>query len=282
MTDKPQKVSDNQIEGEQASKQDVWTELKKYTQARIGQGRVGCSLPTKQQLQFNLDHAMARDAVNTPLEMHEIEQQLNKMGLTCVVLHSKAENRTHYLQRPDLGRTLSSASINKLKQVEKPSQGYDIALVLVDGLSSTGVQQHGALLCQTIVDKLTSQSLSVSRICLVAQGRVAIGDEIGFLLNANSTVLIVGERPGLSSPDSLGIYYTYHPQPGLNDASRNCISNVRPAGLSIADASEKLVWLVNQSFKRKLSGVNLKDNSKSNESSYLDVPGNFLINQNKS
>ncbi len=277
MTDSPQQISNNSTDDLKLQNESPWAELSKYTQARIGQGRVGCSLPTKQQLQFNLDHAMARDSVNTPINMHTIEQQFSKIDLTSIVLHSKAESRRHYLQRPDLGRALNKGSTNKLKHLQKPDKGYDIALILVDGLSSTGVQQHGAVLCQTVVEKLTSLDLTVSPICLVEQGRVAIGDEIGFLLNANSTVVIVGERPGLSSPDSLGIYYTYNPKLGLNDASRNCISNVRPAGLSIADASEKLIWLVNESFQRKLSGVKLKDNSSSKDTSYIHGLGNFLI-----
>lgn len=246
-------------------KQDPWQSLKSLTQARIGLGRTGVSTPTKAQLRFNLDHALARDAVNIPLNMNLLLESLELQNIQTVRLHSRAAVRREYLQRPDPGRRLNADSVARLESIahSQPkgtdSKGPDVSLVLVDGLSSTGVQQQGALLCQTIIQDCEAAGFSTSPVCLVEQGRVAIGDEVGEVLNAKACILVVGERPGLSSPDSLGIYFTYHPKVGLNDASRNCISNIRPGGLTIKDASGKVLWLLQESYRLGLSGVNLKD-----------------------
>lgn len=245
---------------------DSWVSLKSLTDARIGLGRAGVSIPTRAQLQFNLDHALARDAVNIPLNMEQLQAQLAP-HTTTLRLHSRATERREYLQRPDLGRRLNQDSVVTLqnyvlqKYALHQTDSPDVALVLVDGLSSTGVQQHGSDLCVAIKAACKTAGLQVSPVCLVQQGRVAIGDEVGQRLHAKTTVLIVGERPGLSSPDSVGIYYTYGPKMGLHDASRNCISNIRPGGLSIAKATDKILWLIQESLKLKLSGVDLKDTS---------------------
>lgn len=268
---------------------DSWSSLKSLTDARIGLGRAGVSIPTGAQLQFNLDHALARDAVNIPLNMQQLQEELAPNSSTFK-LHSRVTERREYLQRPDLGRRLDQDSVvilqdHSLQQEHALQQTYapDVALVLVDGLSSTGVQQQGSELCIAIKTACESLGLQVSPVCLVQQGRVAIGDEVGQLLGAKTTVLVVGERPGLSSPDSLGIYYTYAPKVGLNDASRNCISNIRPGGLSIANATDKILWLIQQSIKLKLSGVELKDTSQTEQHTKtlagdsFENNGNFLL-----
>lgn len=240
--------------------EDPWKKLAQFTQARIGQGRSGSSLPTSAQLKFNLDHAMARDAVNIPADMSKLSHEMRAVNIDSYCLHSRASDRTEYLQRPDLGRRLNQASVDTLIELaSKQDAPRDVALILVDGLSSVGVQQQGVAMCEMLTTYFENNDLISTPLFLVEQGRVAIGDEIGELINAKCVVLIVGERPGLSSPDSLGIYYTYQPKLGLNDAYRNCISNIRPQGLSIEQACHKTLWLIKESNKLKLSGVNLKD-----------------------
>ena len=191
-------------------------------------------------------------------------------------MHSQATNRTEYLQRPDFGRRLNDHSKILLSKAEQAMQA-DVALVLVDGLSSIAVQRHGSKLVTDLIYAFQQQNISCSPVIIAEQGRVAIGDEIGEILNAQSVLLIVGERPGLSSPDSLGIYYTYAPKLGLNDAKRNCISNIRPSGLPIEEAVSKVLWLIQQSFERKLSGVNLKDTSQKALTKSNQSKGNFLL-----
>lgn len=259
---------------------DSWAALRTLTQARIGLGRAGVSIPTQAQLQFNVDHALARDAVNIPLNMQAIEQELASMQIETAMLHSRAQDRREYLQRPDLGRRLNNNSLEVLTQLAaKQSWKPDVVVVLVDGLSSTGVQTQGVTLCTQIRQVCLDAGFSCAPICLVEQGRVAIGDDVGEILGAKTVMLVVGERPGLSSPDSLGIYFTYGPKTGLNDASRNCISNIRPGGLSVAQAAQKALWLLQESVRLKLSGVKLKDTSGSDLSQgQLDgQAGNFLL-----
>lgn len=260
-----------------AANQDKWASLSRFTQARIGLGRAGSSLPTHVQLKFNADHALARDAVKTPLDTTKLIADIQDKTLNYMCLHSQANNRQTYLQRPDLGRKLNEKSIESLTNMPRTGASkFDVAIVLVDGLSSTAVQQHGANLVKHLDIAIEKAGLSRSPIMIVEQGRVAIGDQIGELLNARAVLLIVGERPGLSSPDSLGIYYTYAPKTGLKDDSRNCISNIRPAGLSIEAATEKALWLIQQSFLKKLSGVKLKDLSNENSQALSTNNRNFL------
>jgi len=257
--------------------ENIWASLRRYTDARIGLGRAGISLPTAQHLDFQLSHARARDAVQLPLDVPRLREQLRATGLESVRLHSAADSRTCYLQRPDLGRRLNGDSAAGLKALAAERGAVDACIVVADGLSSFAVQQHGAEMTQRIHQALSERGLTLAPICLVEQGRVAVGDEVGELLGARLLILLVGERPGLSSPDSLGIYFTYAPRVGLTDASRNCISNIRPAGLPLADACDRLMWLVDEAEKRGLSGVQLKDESGDADALAGEGQRNFLL-----
>ncbi len=264
----------------QAFDVDAWHKLQNFTQARIGLGRAGGSLPTNAQLKFNQDHAKARDAVHAHIDFDAINTALKQQNLSSIHLHSKAKDRTEFLQRPDFGRQLNNNSKEALlHSASSHKKGMDVAIALVDGLSSVAIQKYGCELVQQLIFEFNKLAYTSSSIMLVKQGRVAIGDEIGEIINAKSMVLIIGERPGLSAHDSLGVYYTYNPKLGLNDASRNCISNIRPQGMSIHDATEKIIWLVNQSFNKKLSGVKLKDTTETTENnrSQHSISGNFLL-----
>lgn len=245
-----------------------WAALRQLTDARIALGRAGVSLPTAAQLAFQLDHARARDAVQRELDATTLAQTLNAVlpGATgpCLVLHSAAPDRTLYLQRPDLGRQLDAASRAALATRRPPGhtplpRRYDLALVLVDGLSALAIEQHAVPLLTQLQRRLAPENWSIAPLCIVLQGRVAIGDEVAERLGATMVVVLIGERPGLSSPDSLGLYLTWMPRVGLLDARRNCISNVRPAGLGVAAAAGKLHDLLSQAQRRQLSGVQLKD-----------------------
>lgn len=266
------------LENESGMIVDAWTDLRVLTDARIAIGRAGVSTPTQAQLAFNLDHALARDAVNVPLDYEQLSKQLENSQLSHLRVRSQASDRRVYLQRPDLGRCLTTESRQLLQQHSTTVQ-YDVAVLLVDGLSSTAVQVNGAALAHKIAQRCEQAGYSISPIVLVEQGRVAIGDDIGEALGAKSVVLIVGERPGLSSPDSLGIYYTYAPRKGLTDARRNCISNIRSAGLTNEQAANRLMWLINESHALAISGVELKDHSMEvgSESGVIENVGNFLL-----
>ena len=254
-----------------------WASLRRHTDARIGLGRSGISQPTEPQLEFQQAHARARDAVHIPLDVAELERELADAGLLSLRLHSQAHDRATYLQRPDKGRRLDANSAALLKQVQSTQASRDVTLVIADGLSSTAVQRHAATVAAAVDRRLDAEGLSRTPVCIMQQGRVAIGDEVGELLDSRVVILLVGERPGLSSPDSLGIYYTYSPRVGLTDAARNCISNIRPAGISPEDAAERLLWLVKESLTRKLSGVELKDESGDAEALEGEGPRNFLL-----
>lgn len=254
-----------------------WHVLRQYTAARIGLGRAGISVPTKHLLDFQLAHAQAQDAVHLPLDTQQlitdIEAQsasVNSMAMPSLTVHSQVNDRSHYLQRPDLGRRLSADSVALLKQSSAPSDDpYDLAIVIVDGLSSFAIQKNAAPLLHQLTQRLAQQSLSkdedgicrLAPVVIVQQGRVAIGDEVGELLNAKSVLVFIGERPGLSSPDSLGLYLTWAPTVGLTDESRNCISNVRPQGLIYPEAVNKVFYLLSEAHQRKLTGINLKERS---------------------
>ena len=232
--------------------------LKDFTAARIAIGRVGNSIPLKQSLEFKLAHAHARDAVYSVLDIEGLFNSLNVFNLPILHLHSKAQTRHKYLKRPDHGRQLNEESSVQLKDY---GNGYDVSIIIADGLSATAVNENAFGLLEILIPMLSSAKLKLAPICLVEQGRVAIGDDIGHGLNARFTILLIGERPGLSSADSIGAYLTYNPRPGLTDESRNCISNIRPQGLTSKPAADKIFYLLNEAFKRKLSGVGLKDNA---------------------
>lgn len=242
-----------------------WDTLRRYTDARIALGRAGHSLPTAAHLAFQLAHAQARDAVHLPFDVIGVATALQALGLESLSLHSAAIDRAAYLQRPDLGRRLDDRSRQALAAWRAGQTGhFDLAFVIADGLSALAVHQNAVELISATLARLHSdpvQTWTLAPVALVEEGRVAIGDEAGHGLLAKAVVVLIGERPGLSSPDSLGLYITWAPGPGLTDASRNCISNVRPAGLSIDSAADKLHRLLTQSRLRQLSGVMLKDDT---------------------
>lgn len=257
--------------------QNPWQSLRRFTAARIALGRSGVSQPTASQLEFQLAHARARDAVHLALDNKALADALHDAcGLPSVSLHSAAESRHVYLQRPDLGRKLDDASRRALAALP-PAPAYDLALVIADGLSALAIEQNAVPFITALMARLSAEQWRIAPLAIVQQGRVAIGDEIAHLLKARAVVVLIGERPGLSSPDSMGLYLTWAPQPGLTDASRNCISNVRPAGLTCDAAAFKLHYLLSEARRRQLSGVALKDET-AGESVTLEAPQrNFLL-----
>lgn len=238
---------------------DPWAALRQHTQARVALGRTGSSLPTAEVLRFGMAHAQARDAVHLPLDVDALECDLQATGCRTLRVHSDAPDRAAYLLRPDQGRRLAEASIAGLQAQADPA-GCDLLLVVGDGLSSLAVARHAApLVAQILAD--APPDLLLGPVVIAEQARVALGDPVGELLKARAVAVLIGERPGLSSPDSLGIYLTWAPRTGRSDAERNCISNVRPEGLSYAQAAHKLLWLVGEARRLQLSGVKLKDRS---------------------
>ena len=259
-------------------------ELRRLTPARIALGRTGTSMPTSAQLDFQYAHAQARDAVHLPFDHAGLSSQLAERGRASLLLHSAASDRNSYLQRPDLGRKLSGESAQALRDYALANpDGVDLAIVVADGLSALAVHRHTLPFLARMEDQIVSDGWSVSPVILVEQGRVAVADEIGELLGAKMTVILIGERPGLSSPDSLGLYFTYNPKIGLTDAYRNCISNVRLEGLSYGMAAHRLLYLMREACRRQLSGVNLKDEAqlqKLDSDAGADMKRNFLLGQN--
>jgi ethanolamine ammonia-lyase small subunit len=241
---------------------DPWRTLQRFTAARIGLGRAGGSLPTAPLLQFQLAHARARDAVQAELDATALRAALDRLDSEVLLLHSAAPDRRAYVQRPDLGRILSEESRAQLAARPQPAQPYDAAIVVADGLSARAVEQHAVPLIEHVAPRLVDAGWNVGPICVALRGRVAIADEIGALLPARMSVMLIGERPGLSSPDSLGVYLTWEPLPGRSNAQRNCISNVRPPeGLSYPAAAHRLWYLMSEARRRRLSGVELKEDA---------------------
>lgn len=224
-------------------------DLRRFTPARVALGRTGHSLPTTELLRFQLDHARARDAVYEELDP-------SSLGIPHLLLRSAAPDRATYLRRPDLGRRLSEASRALLSKGD-----YDVAIVIADGLSAPAVHHHAVPLLESLMALLAAEDWRLAPLTVVLQGRVAIGDEIGERLGASLVVVLIGERPGLTSPDSLGIYLTWSPRPGRTDAERNCISNVRTEGMGYSLAAHKLHFLMREARVRKFSGVELKEDS---------------------
>ena len=243
-----------------------WLKLRALTQARIALGRAGVSVPTGAQLDFQLAHARARDAVHRPLDPAAL-------GPGYLLAHSACPDRATYLQRPDLGRRLDEPS-RVLLEAAAPA-ACNLALVVADGLSALAVEQNVQPFLDALLPRLHGWVLGP--MVIVRQARVAIGDQVGALLNARAVVVLIGERPGLSSPDSLGLYLTWGPREGLTDASRNCISNVRPAGLGYVEAAHKLHYLLEQARLRGLSGVALKDETEGTDVQVADGAANFLL-----
>ncbi len=243
--------------------------LRDFTSARVELGRAGASIPTQALLEFQLAHARARDAVHLPLAVNSLVLELKQKNLASVTLASLARDRDEYLRRPDLGRRLSDDSRKRLTALpgehEPGEREYDAAFVIADGLSALAVHRHAVPLLDLLLQDLDSR---IAPIAIVEQGRVAIGDDIGELLGARMVVVFIGERPGLSSPDSLGAYLTWQPRPGRTDAERNCISNIRADGLSYAAAAHKLLFLIHESRRLKLSGVRLKEDARARHLSF--------------
>jgi ethanolamine ammonia-lyase small subunit len=237
---------------------DPWSDLRSLTRARIALGRAGGSLPTAELLAFRSDHAAARDAVWTELDLDRLAGDLAPLGLPVLRLASLAPDRATYLRRPDLGRQVDGASAARLAQAAPPG-GCDVALVLGDGLSAIAVQRHAPALCGALVARLRAAGLAPGPLSLVRQARVAVQDQVGAALRARAAIILIGERPGLGSSDSLGAYLVFGPRPGRTDAERNCVSNVRPDGLPIAPAADLIGWLVVEALRRGLTGVALKD-----------------------
>ncbi len=237
---------------------DSWISLRRFTQARIALGRSGHAIPTKALLDFQLAHAQVRDAVHFNWDLAGFAGQVRELGEEVLFLDTPVSGREEYLRRPDLGRILSEAARARLKSCNTAET--DVALIVTNGLSSTAVERHGIPLLKAILKAFHSRQLSLAPVALVANGRVALSDQIGNALAARVAVIIVGERPGLSATDSLGIYLTFAPQPDRTDAERNCISNIRPPeGLSYHAAAEKLLYLTGEALRRGISGVALKD-----------------------
>ena len=265
----------------------AWSQLRRFTDARIALGRSGISLPTQPQLEFQLAHAQARDAVQLALDVPQLLHDLQAAGLAgaqgCLVLDSAAGDRLTYLQRPDLGRRLSDAShavlADQRGQIEE--RCHDISLVVADGLSALAIARNAVPFLTALMRLLAPENWSMAPLVIVRLGRVAVADQVGEQLGARIVVLLIGERPGLSSPDSMGAYVTWMPRIGLNDADRNCISNIRPTGLGYEQAACKLHYLLREMRKREISGVNLKDETARDTEGVDDAIGapraNFLL-----
>lgn len=232
---------------------DMRNKLRSLTPARVALNRTGSSQFTRDQLNFQLAHAQARDAVHAALDAASLRKRIqDACGHSVVLLHSAAPDRATYLQRPDLGRRLDPPSMQKLQR-----GAFDLAIVIADGLSALAVERNAAALISTLLPHI--RDLTLAPLTIVEQGRVAIGDEIGELLDAQLVVLLIGERPGLSSPDSLGVYITWQPRIGRTDAERNCISNIRSEGLCAEKAAALVEYYIRSARRLKLTGVGLKE-----------------------
>ncbi|MDD1535254.1 MULTISPECIES: ethanolamine ammonia-lyase subunit EutC [unclassified Bradyrhizobium] len=240
-------------------------DLRSFTPARVALGRTGASVPTGALLDFTLDHARARDAVHAAFDAPRLLADLRGLGLDVTEARSQAVDRRDYLRRPDLGRRLEPGSVEVLKRAA--SAPCQLALVIGDGLSAAAVHAHAAALVGRLLpllaegDAVAVGQVVVSQVVVASGARVALGDEIGAILGARMVVMLIGERPGLSAPDSLGAYLTFAPKPGRSDAERNCVSNIHHAGLSYDEAAFKIAWLVREGLARQVSGVALKDES---------------------
>jgi ethanolamine ammonia-lyase small subunit len=242
---------------------DAWQFLQTFTPARIARGRAGHSIPTSELLKFQADHAQARDAVYSELAIQKITRDFSQsFGYQVINLKSEIKSRSEYLQRPDLGRTLSQKSRDELLTGNWTAS--DICFVLADGLSAQAINQHALPFLENLWPSLQKINWKIAPICIVEQGRVAIADEIGFLLKSEIVVILIGERPGLSSPNSMGAYITFHPSVGMTDESRNCLSNIRPEGMSFQMATDKIIYILTEIYSKKLSGVGLKDEDHKN------------------
>jgi ethanolamine ammonia-lyase small subunit len=247
------------LERSSTMQDDVWSPLRKLTSARIALGRAGGSLPTRHRLDFQLAHASARDAVWSHFDPESLAAEIRTMGQEVITVESAAADRTEFLQRPDLGRRLATESRARLLQHFAQSAGVDLAIVVSDGLSALAVTVQGAPFLAELLELLRHDSWSIAPLIVARHGRVALQDEIGEICRAKISLMLIGERPGLGSADSMGLYFTYSPKIGNTDANRNCISNVRQGGLAPVEAARKVSYLLHVCRKRAVSGVQLKD-----------------------
>lgn len=239
---------------------DPWAQLRQVTSARIALGRAGGSLPTAPLLEFQLAHARARDAVHLPFDSEGVKLLLQERGHGVLQVRSEAASRTVYLWRPDLGRRLDSPSRSALLAFAAESgSGFDAAFVIADGLSPLAIHRHAVAVLELAMRALVREGWRLAPVIIAEQSRVALGDEAGVALAANQVAILIGERPGLSSADSLGIYLTYAPRVGSTDSERSCISNIRPEGLGYREAAQTLVRLMIRARHYRATGVGLKD-----------------------
>lgn len=235
-------------------------DLRSFTPARVALGRSGASLPTRALLDFTRDHARARDAIHAAFDAPRLVGELGAFGVPVVQASSRVADRGDYLRRPDLGRQLDPVSADAL--MRSRGEPGRLAIVIGDGLSAAAVHAHAVAVVTRLLPKLAlADAVAVGHIIVASGARVALGDEIGGILDAHMVVMLIGERPGLSAPDSLGAYLTFAPRPGRTDAERNCVSNIHAAGLSYDEAALKIDWLVREGLARKVTGVALKDES---------------------
>jgi len=232
----------------------LWRDLRRFTPARVGLGRAGHGLPTAPHLAFQAAHAAARDAVHAALDVPALAADLSARGIEATEVASACPDRRSYLLRPDLGRALADADRARLAAAPTPGA---MAFVVCDGLSAVAVQRHAAPLLASVLTVL--HCVPAGPVVLARQGRVALGDDIGEALQAQAVAVLIGERPGLSAADSLGVYLTWKPHRGRADSERNCISNIRPEGLPVDRAAAKLLWLIEAMCRKRLTGVELKD-----------------------
>jgi len=237
----------------------VWARLRSVTPARIGLSRTGSSVATREQLAFQLAHAEAQDAVNDQIDPASLLAAVRSRSLDAVQLATMARDRRSYLVRPDFGRRLAEGSREALAATP---HGHDILFVLADGLSARAITDHALPLLDETAPPLMRDGWKIGPVAVVEQARVAVGDEIGQLLGAALVAVLIGERPGLTSPNSLAVYLTWSPKIGRSDAERNCLSNIRPAGMSYKEAADRLVYLCKEARLRQVTGVSLKDNFK--------------------
>lgn len=235
---------------------DPWRRLRELTPARIALGRAGGSLPTRELLDFQRSHAQARDAVQASFDPGSLAAAISSLGLSTIIAHSAADDRKGYLTRPDLGRRLSDESRRLLCS---PCEQADVAVIVSDGLSALAVDRYAAPVLSEFLPLAAREGWRLTPVIVVSHGRVAIEDEIGQLLGAKAAVNLIGERPGLSSPNSLGAYLVFDPRPGRTDAERNCVSNIRPEGLAPAAAAATIHYLLGEMLRRRISGIALKD-----------------------
>jgi ethanolamine ammonia-lyase small subunit len=234
-------------------------DLRNLTPARVGLGRAGASMPTKALLEFTFDHARARDAVRAAFDVPAMISGLGDIGLAAFDVSSRVRDRKDYLRRPDLGRSLDPDSAELL--ASRAGSPCQLAIVVGDGLSPTAVHAHAVDLLRSLIGRLAADRIEIGHVLVASGARVALGDEIGAILGARMIVMLIGERPGLSAPDSLGAYLTFAPKIGLSDAERNCVSNIHGSGLGYDEAAFKIAWLIREGLARQVTGVALKDES---------------------